>query len=321
MTAKRPGILKILGLIFLFSALVEAIVVCVILSNPQWRKLATDWVTHPERETRKVARTADNQHWDEKLFDFNISNYPESPDVYLQRAQFRNIKGKYKEAIEDCDRAKSLCIKTESGESAVTAVLKPISKKVLLGLIYAEKAHAEVHLKKLHEATADYKAAIESGDTATRVYTSLADCCMQMDDAPGAIACCTQGLEHNSDSQYLYSWRAYAYEHNEETEQALADVNKAIEIAPDVADYYDQKCRLLLGHDNEQALAAVNQAIKLKPDRILGYDWKICILINQKNYDEALRVADQGLQIKPHSQRLKALRENIIDHQKTDRRP
>jgi tetratricopeptide (TPR) repeat protein len=315
MSSKRPGVLKVIGIILLVAALMEAIVVAIIWSNPSWRKLATDWVMNPERETRKVTRTADSAHWDEKLFDFNVSNYPGVPDVYLSRAQYRALKGKYKEAIEDCDHALALASKSESGESAFSTAFKPISKATLLGMIYTARAEAKMHLNQLPEAAADFDKAVKSDPAPARVYSLQADCYMGMHDFNKAISSCTDGIKNNPKSDFLYSWRSDAHDRNKERELAVSDINKAIELQPETAGYYVQKCAYLSGTDDANALVAANKAIDLQPDRITAYEWKIFILRRQKKFDQALAAADKGLEVKPHSRRLKQLREKILADQ------
>jgi tetratricopeptide (TPR) repeat protein len=319
MSSKRPGVLKILGIILLIAAFMEAIVVCVIWSNPAWRKLATDWVVNPDRETRKVAQKADSAHWDEKLFDFNVSNYPNLPEVYLQRAQYRSLKGKYKEAIEDCDHALALSGKSESIESGVTTAFKPITKVSLLSMIYSERAEAKMHLSQLPDAAADFDKAVQSDAASPRIYSLQADCYLRMNDFKKAIRSCTNGIKNNPKSAVLFSWRADARDRNKEPELAVNDIDTAIALDPESASYYVQKCSYLSGKDDAKALIAVDKAIDLNPDRVTAYDWKISILLRQKRYDEALAAADKGIEHKPHNRRLKHLKEKIATERASDK--
>lgn len=95
----------------------------------------------------------------------------------------------------------------------------------------------------------------------------------------------------------LYAQRAEAHQQSGQFDQALADLNQAIELDGDDADLYAQRAELhWLTRDSEAALADINQAIEQRPNRNEFYRLRAFIHVDLDEYGAALADAKDALQ-------------------------
>ena len=98
-----------------------------------------------------------------------------------------------------------------------------------------------------------------------------------------------------------------------DTDKALADISKAIELDPNLAEAY---ClRAILYYDRldkiDLALYDLNKALELDPKDILAYMHRADIYYEQEKYDLALKDIDSVLEIDPKDKYAKSMKESI----------
>ena len=80
----------------------------------------------------------------------------------------------------------------------------------------------------------------------------------------------------------------------------LADLDQAIELRPDKAEYLRHRAQYYYAHDQlDKALADADRAIELEPDEALGYALRGTFLLGQEEYDDALASLDRASQLEP----------------------
>lgn len=88
----------------------------------------------------------------------------------------------------------------------------------------------------------------------------------------------------------------------EKSEDKIADLDKAVDLAPYNADAVRARGLALADMDKlDEALADLNKAISLEPDDEPTYEAKAIVLATQEKYDEAAAALEKARELKPHS--------------------
>ncbi len=122
------------------------------------------------------------------------------------------------------------------------------------------------------------------------------------DKIPEAIELYTQIIAKDPKNAEAYNWRGHAYYQLSELDKALADFNKAIEIAPTYADAYNNKGLIELRRDQYQA-ATQSFAKAFESEKTFAeahYNMGIA-LEKLKRYTEASQEYSRYLQVKPNA--------------------
>jgi tetratricopeptide (TPR) repeat protein len=83
---------------------------------------------------------------------------------------------------------------------------------------------------------------------------------------------------------------------------ALADLNKAIELQPEKADYVRLRAQHLYEHDKfDDALTDADKALKLDPDHAGTNELRGMILLGLNKYDDALKSFDRSTELMPQA--------------------
>jgi tetratricopeptide (TPR) repeat protein len=87
-----------------------------------------------------------------------------------------------------------------------------------------------------------------------------------------------------------------------EEKDQLADLNRAIELQPDKADYLRLRAQHLYEHDKfDEALADVDRALKMEPDHAATNELRGMILLGLNKYDDALKSFDRSSELAPEN--------------------
>ncbi len=117
------------------------------------------------------------------------------------------------------------------------------------------------------------------------------------------IKYCSIALEHTSDRislERLYLRRGNSFMELSRFSEAVKDFSCLIRINPRVAGYFDNRLVALRGLGlNQEALADANAEVSLAPDKAFVYRSRGLLLETLQKYDVALRDFDQGLSINP----------------------
>jgi tetratricopeptide (TPR) repeat protein len=85
-------------------------------------------------------------------------------------------------------------------------------------------------------------------------------------------------------------------------EDQVADLNKAIELQPDKADYFRLRAQHLFEQEKfDAALADVDQALKMGPDHAATHELRGMILLSLDKYDDALQSFDKASELVPEA--------------------
>lgn len=122
-------------------------------------------------------------------------------------------------------------------------------------------------------------------------------------DRQKAIEAASKAIEQSGDNpQLLAQALLVRAELTGDTEKALADLDRAVELLPDEANPLRQRGQAYLKAGKfEQALADFNAALQKEPRHLPTLESKIDALLELKRYDEALKVCDEIDQIAPSS--------------------
>lgn len=82
----------------------------------------------------------------------------------------------------------------------------------------------------------------------------------------------------------------------------LEDLNKAVELQPEKADYLRLRAQHLYDKEkHEEALADVEKALKLEPDHAATNELRGMVLLGMNKYDEALKSFDKASELAPEA--------------------
>jgi len=138
-----------------------------------------------------------------------------------------------------------------------------------------------------------------------------------------AIAACTRliddGRAQGTALGQLYYKRGAAYLAKYQRVPGLADIDRAIELKPDLAEAYIARARAngFNNHDKERlkrVLADYTKAIDLKPDNYEAFYYRGTFNDWQKSYDAALADYNRALEIKPDDIKTLHMRSRLYQH-------
>jgi len=132
-------------------------------------------------------------------------------------------------------------------------------------------------------------------------YLDMADVLLMSDRLDDAEATIMEALKREEDTNVqTYAKLAAIYERQIKFDKALEAINKAIEIAPEMASLYLNKATILqIGSEAEQALETIEKALELAPESAAILAVKADILININRNEEAGDLAEKAIEIDP----------------------
>ncbi len=114
------------------------------------------------------------------------------------------------------------------------------------------------------------------------------------------ISLWTDVINKNPDAFIGYNNRGGTYMNEKKYEQALADLNKAIELRPAYAEALNNRGVILSGKKrNTEALNDLNKAIELQPDYPDALNNRGVILMDLSKYTEALNDFNKAIELRP----------------------
>jgi tetratricopeptide (TPR) repeat protein len=121
-------------------------------------------------------------------------------------------------------------------------------------------------------------------------------------DYDRAIADYTMALNSDQkDPAGIYALRGGAYSDKGDYDKAIADYNKAIQLAPNEADYYNSRGRAYRQKgDYNKALADFNKAIQLAPNDEDNYNERGYAYLGMRDYNKALADFNKAVQLAPN---------------------
>ena len=191
-----------------------------------------------------------------------------------------NELGKYKKAIEYCNRA--------------------IKLNPDLHTAYLIRGNAYYKLGQLKKAIDDYDKAIEINPGFAEAYVNRANVYDDKGKYDSAIADCTKAIEINSLDAIAYHIRGIAYAHKGEYDLAIRDFGKAIEINLMFDEAYNSRgvTYAKLGEYRE-AIKDFDRAIEINPRYAEAYVNRGLAYADLGEYREAIKDFDRAIEINP----------------------
>lgn len=136
---------------------------------------------------------------------------------------------------------------------------------------YLFRGRANAALGRLDLAVADFSKVIQLRPQGAEAFVERATARLDQEDYPGVIADCGEALQRDSRIALAFSLRARALRQTGNPEQALDDLNRAVELAPDPSNYFQRAATYQLLGRHKLALADLDEVIALKPDGPQAY--------------------------------------------------
>jgi len=249
-------------------------------------------------------------HPDEAVKDFDraIALSPNYGAAYNNRGNARVALGQYALAFQDFRKAVELMPR-----SAV-----PFNGR--------GTAHGE--LKRYHAAVRDLSRAISINPKYVAAYRHRADAYLGLGMYREAIADATQAitLEPELPNPDLLLLRARAYVGDKKLNPALEDLNKAIEVKPDLVDAYIERGSVFAqARRFDDAIGDLTRAIELDPQNVKAYAMRASAKFqaapsaaanaeaNTQANDDALNDVNQALQIAANDPVALRIRGNVYE--------
>jgi tetratricopeptide (TPR) repeat protein len=174
------------------------------------------------------------------------------------------------EAQQSVDEGKRF-LKANRYPEAVLSFNHALGLRSDLSEAYLFRGRANVGLGRLDLAVQDFSKVIQLRPQDAEAYVERAAVRLNQNDYPGAIADCGEALKRDSKIALAYSMRGQAMVHMGSAEQALEDLSRAVELAPEPANYFQRAATYQALGQHKLALADLDEVIALKPDGPQAY--------------------------------------------------
>jgi len=284
------------------------------------------------------------QQFKEAIDDFNqsIQLAPENSAVYNNRGNALMDLGHPEEAIKDFDRAIALSpnygvaynnrgnahVALGQFDLAFQDFRKAVELMPRSAVPFNGRGMAHAKLKRYHAAIRDLTRAISINPKYVLAYKHRGEAYLQLDMYREAIGDATQALalEPETSDPNLYLLRGRAFAGDKKLNNALEDLNKAIEVKPDLVDAYVERGTVFIeARRFEDAIGDLTRAIELAPENATAYAMRALAKLQlggtgasdpEANYavkDDALNDVNQALKINPNDPVALRIRGNIYE--------
>ena len=282
------------------------------LSNPE----IADFVKASIYSDRGVAKWRLKQT-KEAVDDFNqsIQISPESASVYNNRGNALMDLGHPDEAVKDFDRAIALSPNYGAAhnnrgnahaalgqyEPAFQDYRKAVELMPQSAVPFNGRGKAHEELKRYHAAVRDLTRAITLNPKYAAAYHNRADAYLVIgmykeaaDDATQAINL----LPPDTPDPDLLLLRARAYSGDKKYNQAVDDLNKLIELKPDLIEAYVERGMVFTQVRRfDDAIGDLTRAIEIDPKNVKAYAMRAEARLQAEANDDALSDVNQALEI------------------------
>jgi len=297
------------------------------LSTPE----IADFIEASIYSDRGVAKWRLNQT-KEAIDDFNksIELSPENGTVYNNRGNALMDLGHPDEALKDFDRAVALSpnygpaynnrgnarVALGQYDLAFQDFRKAVERMPQSAVPFNGRGMAHAELKRYHAAVRDLSRAISLNTKYVAAYRHRADAYFALGMYREAVSDATEvfNLEPELSDPDLLMLRARAYVGDKKLNQALDDLNKAIEAKPDWVDAYIERGMVFTGARRfDDAIGDFNRAIELDPRNLKAYAMRASAKLQADAKDDALYDANQALQISSSDPLALRVRGNVYE--------
>jgi tetratricopeptide (TPR) repeat protein len=270
----------------------------------------------------------------EAIDDFNksIQLAPDNARVYNNRGNALMDLGHPEEAVKDFDRAITLspnygAPRNNRGNARMELAqydlaFQDFRKAVELmpqdAVPYNGRGKAHEELKRYHAAVRDFTRAVTINPKYVAAFQNRADAYLAIGDFKEAADDATQVLTLQPDDPHtdILLLRARAYEGDKKYNQALDDLNKVIEVSPNLVDAYIERGIVYTQTRRfDDAIADFGKAIELDANSVTAYAMRAEAELQNEDTDSALSDVNQALTITPNDPLALRIRGNVYEAQ------
>jgi tetratricopeptide (TPR) repeat protein len=136
---------------------------------------------------------------------------------------------------------------------------------------YLLRGRANLALTQPEPAIRDFTKVIQLRPGSAEAFVQRATARLAQENYPAVIADCGEALSRDPKLALAYNLRGVALRETGHPQEALLDLSKAVELAPDESDYFQRASTYQLMGQHKLAIADLNQVITLFPDSPMGY--------------------------------------------------
>jgi tetratricopeptide (TPR) repeat protein len=136
---------------------------------------------------------------------------------------------------------------------------------------YLLRGRARMAVSSLEPAIRDFDAVIRLRPGDAEGFVERAQAHLRMEQYAAAILDSGAALAHNPKIALAYTLRAIALRQSGRPQQALEDLNRSVDLAPNESNYFQRAATYQAMGQHKLALADLNQVIELKPDGPQAY--------------------------------------------------
>lgn len=172
---------------------------------------------------------------------------------------------------------------------------------VVLETVIHPMPEAAMQVTEEHQVAANEAKQVEKEELTAQEWLERSYFFSEARNFEEAIRCASEALRLKKNFAYAYASRGYSIIENKgNSDQALSDLNKAIELKPDEFTSYNNKGRIYHNKgDLKEALANYSAAIKYNPKYHYSYNNRGMIHQAKGDYDKAVKDYNKAIHLKP----------------------
>jgi tetratricopeptide (TPR) repeat protein len=136
---------------------------------------------------------------------------------------------------------------------------------------YLLRGRASMALSNLAPAIQDFDAVIRLRPGDAEAFLERAQAYLRQENYAAVIADCGEALARDSKIALAYNLRGIGLRQTGHPQQALEDLNRSVELAPDESNYFQRASTYQMLGQHKLALGDLDQVIALKPDGPQAY--------------------------------------------------
>ncbi|MBZ0309449.1 MAG: tetratricopeptide repeat protein [Anaerolineae bacterium] len=212
-------------------------------------------------------------------------------------------------ALENSQYVVSIVTKKSQRDASFTERLQQaVGKKILAVLadmgVHAAEGAAEIKLKRRYgEAIQELAAMLPAEAEPLEEVPPFqrGNEAYNLEDYDGAVEHYTAAVQADSSHAEAYNGRAAAYNAVRQHQKALDDLNKAIELNPEIPKYYRNRSLALSGlKRNEEALADDRKGLEMEPDSPRVWSSYGMTLLALERFEESKQAVEKALELRPN---------------------
>ena len=182
----------------------------------------------------------------------------------------------YRRSVDPIEAQRALeegrrLLKTTRYPEAILSFDHALALKRDLADAYLLRGEARMAVSILEPAIEDFNTVIRMRPGDAEAFVDRAEAHLRQENYQAVIADCGEALARNSKIELAYNLRGIARRQSGSPQQALEDLNRSIELAPDESNYFQRAATYQMMGQHKQALADLDQVIALKPDGPQAY--------------------------------------------------